>query len=802
MTHNEEKVQGFKVSTPSPADMPFSPRRGTFYDIEKILSGNDFALCSAFSKNLVCFDIVYRTLCGIMFNFVPSSGHPGGSISSGRIVQGLIFNTMDYDISDPDRRDNDHLAYAAGHKAMGLYAAWALRNECVRIGNSNLLPDEKRQLRLEDLLGFRRNPVTTTPLYIKHNAKALDGHPTPNTPFVKLATGASGFGVSTSIGFGFGALDTYGENAPRVHILEGEGGMTPGRVAEAMAAAGTNQLENVVMHLDWNQASIDSNAVCRDGSTPGDYVQWNPMELAYINDWNVVYVADGFDHKQIIAAQHLATNVIDNKQPTAVVYRTIKGWRYGIEGRGSHGAGHGFCSEEFYASLEEFKKEFGPEFPGYSCEQTPDNIESVFYEFLMLIRRVLEDNPDISKTLTERIETSKARLDEKKRKPRPDGPNLKALYANSSLTPENNPAEITPKPGESQTHRGVLGNVLNYLNHETNGAFVGSAADLFGSTSLSNISKGMKPGYFNYASNPEARLIMIGGICEDGIGGFMAGASAYGSHIGVGSSYGAFIAALQHVTARLHCIGQEARKHAFGDEYNPFIIVCGHAGPKTGEDGPTHADPQGLQLVSENFPKGSLITLTPWDTQEIWPLVIAALQARPAVLVPFVTRPGETVVDRAKFNLPPASEAAKGIYALRRTDPKAKKHNGTIVLQGNGVASEFVTGVLPELDRQGVDMNVYYVASAELFDLLPDEEQRKIFPESQAREAMGITEFTLPTMYRWVTSIEGRRRTIHPFKDGHFLGSGKADKVFEEGGLHAEGQLEKILDYAKFIENL
>ena len=44
-----------------------------------------------------------------------------------------------------------------------------------------------------------------------------------------------------------------------------EGGLTPGRVAEALAAAGTASLDNAVLHLDWNQASIDSNHVCRDG---------------------------------------------------------------------------------------------------------------------------------------------------------------------------------------------------------------------------------------------------------------------------------------------------------------------------------------------------------------------------------------------------------------------------------------------------------------------------------------------------------------------------------------------------------
>ena len=32
---------------------------------------------------------------------------------------------------------------------------------------------------------------------------------------------------------------------------------------------------------------------------------------------------------------------------------------------------------------------------------------------------------------------------------------------------------------------------------------------------------------------------------------------------------------------------------------------------KTGEDGPTHADPQCLQLIQENFPPGIMVTLTP-----------------------------------------------------------------------------------------------------------------------------------------------------------------------------------------------
>ncbi|NIU62769.1 MAG: hypothetical protein GWN66_18165, partial [Pseudomonas stutzeri] len=54
-------------------------------------------------------------------------------------------------MGDPDRADADIISYAAGHKALGLYAMWALRNEVVRVGAPELLPkDERYQLRLED----------------------------------------------------------------------------------------------------------------------------------------------------------------------------------------------------------------------------------------------------------------------------------------------------------------------------------------------------------------------------------------------------------------------------------------------------------------------------------------------------------------------------------------------------------------------------------------------------------------------------------------------------------------------------
>jgi transketolase len=789
-----------KTPRTKPSQFMLNPRRGEYYNILDVLQDHPSQLTEDDLQFYEQIDLVYRTLCSILYNFVPTSGHPGGSISSGRMVETILYDMMDYDFSSPDRKDADMISYAAGHKAMGLYAMWALRNELVKIGSaslgiSNLLADERRQLRLEDLLGFRRNPTNKTPLFEKFHAKALDGHPTCATPFIRIATGASGVGVPASFGLALGALDLYRDDPPKIHVIEGEGGMTPGRVHEALAAAAASRLFNVFLHVDWNQASIDSNRVCREDSQPGDYVQWNPSELCYVHDWNVVFVPDGHNFQQVEAAQRLALS-LENKQPTAIVYRTKKGWKYGVTGKDSHGAGHKFCSDGYYASLKEFEEKFRVSFPRFEGEQKPNRIEEYYYDSLMIIRAALENTVLLCKTAATKLSQSRERLNSRHRIVRNNSPSLVRLYEDNSINEKTMPEELVLPVGSSITLREVLGKSLNILNQKTNGAFIASAADLLGSTSVNQINKGFPEGFFNAVTNPDSRLVSIGGICEDAMGAMMAGLSSFGHHIGVTSSYSAFIAALEHVAARLHGIGQQTKEAATGEPYNTWIMINAHAGVKTGEDGPTHADPQALQLLQECFPDKVCITLTPWDPQEIWPLLIAGLKKRPAILAPFVTRPAEKVVDRAAMKLPPAHVAAQGIYALRKADASAKQYNGTIVLQGNGVASIFVNDVLPRLDEQGLNLNVYYITSVELFKLLSPQEQESIFPESLTYESMGITDFTLPTLYQWVRSNDGLRRSLHSFRRGHYLGSGSASKVLEEAGVHAEGQLESIMNYA------
>ena len=775
----------------------FGPRRAIHVEVGKTPASGERPLSTEDLAAFESLDLLYRSLCALLYNYVPMSGHPGGSISSGRFVEGILFDALDYDLSDPDRPEADIISYAAGHKAMGLYAMWALRDELAGVAAPALLPaDEKQRLRLEDLLGFRRNPITSTPLFRQFHAKALDGHPTPATPFVKLSTGASGVGMASSIGLAFGARDYYGADAPRVHIVEGEGGLTPGRVGEALAAAGTASLGNVVVHLDWNQASIDSEHVCRDGAQPGDYVQWTPMELFYLHDWNVVSVADGRDFQQVIAAQRRALEM-DNDQPTAIVYRTLKGWNYGIEGKASHGAGHKLCSDGFYAALAELTGAGEAALP--TCDPdaqrcmtgTEDDAvrEECFWAALETVRRRVAQERPAAEALAGRLQAARERLDGRARVPRAGAPRVDAIYETAARSGATIPDELRLEPGSSTTLRGELGRALRYLNQASGGALVVASADLAGSTSVSVIAADFPGGFWNATSNPEARLLSVGGICEDAITGVLSGITSLGHGIGVASSYGAFMAPLGHIAGRLHAIGAQARKTVSGEAYKPLILVCAHAGLKTGEDGPTHADPQALQLLQENFPRGTAISLTPWEPQEVWPLVAAALAQRPALISPFVTRPSETVLDREALGLAPAGAAVTGVYLLR---PPAGAADVTVVLQESAVTYAFVEEALPLLLAEGIDARVYYVAGAELFDLLPPEEQGALFPEQHAREAIGITGFTLPTMFRWVTSDAGRAATLHPYRMGHYLGSGQGEVVLAEAGLDGASQVRAI----------
>ncbi len=760
-----------------PSHFELDKKQGNYYKIADILKEKKYQLPHAQENILKKLEVLYRSLCAVLYNYVPLSGHPGGSISSGPIALNLVYNIMAYDLKNPYQTGFDILSYAAGHKALGLYALSAIRNEIAKTYASDLLPKEEWQLRLEDLLGFRKAPTTSTKYFKEFNSKSLDGHPEPLTPFTCLATGASGVGFGASVGLALGAAINYKDKAPKVNVLEGEGGLTAGRVAEALAIASRAGLDNLIIHLDWNQASIDSDKVCASEGQAGDYVAWQPSELFYINGLNVIEVEDGSDFKQVYAAQKFA-NSLNNGVPTAIVYKTIKGRKYGIEGRKSHGSGHKFASEGYYGALADFEKTFNIKTPHFEGETDAQNVENYYYQTLLCFRQAISQNKEIFEPLAQKLKAAKQNLLAK---------NLPIITKEEQTFDSSKTPEILKYPEDKKIAlRAAMAQALQYISEKQKNNFYVSTADLGGSTAAGQIAKPFDNGFYNKQTNPESRLISSGGICEDGLSAVMSGVSAYGLNVGVAASYAAFTSSMMHTAARLHAIGQQSYAEATGKSVNTFVIFSGHAGIPTGEDGPTHADPQALQLVQENFPKNMAITLTPLDARDVWPSLTAALAKKPAVLYPFVTRP--EVVQSAR---PQDFDATKGVYAL----VKEKDAQGTLIIQGSGVGEIFMQQTYPLLQKEGIKLNVYYICSRELFLTLSEKEQEQILPLSEQKRAMAITDFTLPTLYCWLKSELGQKCSLYPFKDGKYLSSGKAPKIYEQAHLDAKSQFAAIKNY-------
>ena len=68
----------------------FGPRRGTYTDISETLATAPQPLSMTELGHFETLDLIYRSLCALLYNYVPTSGHPGGSISSGRFGPLLV----------------------------------------------------------------------------------------------------------------------------------------------------------------------------------------------------------------------------------------------------------------------------------------------------------------------------------------------------------------------------------------------------------------------------------------------------------------------------------------------------------------------------------------------------------------------------------------------------------------------------------------------------------------------------------------------------------------------------------------
>jgi transketolase len=212
------------------------------------------------------------------------SGHPSSCCSAADLVAALFFGHMRYDPKDPRHPNNDRFILSKGHAAPLLYAAWA----------ENGFIDPKDLLTLREL------------------TSDIEGHPTPRLPFVDVATGSLGQGLSVGVGLALAArLDQLD---CRTYVLLGDGECAEGSVWEAASLAGIHKLNNLV-------AIVDVNRLGQSQATAFGH-DLNVYQKRFASfGWRTETI-DGHDLEEIV---EVLAAVGLGDQPLAIIARTIKG---------------------------------------------------------------------------------------------------------------------------------------------------------------------------------------------------------------------------------------------------------------------------------------------------------------------------------------------------------------------------------------------------------------------------------------------------------------------------------------------
>jgi transketolase len=242
------------------------------------------------------------------------SGHPSSSMSAADLIAVLMSKYLRYDFDDPENPNNDHLIFSKGHASPLLYSAYKA---------AGAISDE-------ELMTFRTF----------HSR--LQGHPTPQIPWVDVATGSLGQGLP--IGVGVALAGKYLDKLPyRVWVLCGDSEMAEGSMWEAFQHASYYKLDNLVAILDMN----------RLGQTRETMDGWNGDHYAARAEafgWNAIQI-DGHVPEQIDRAY--AEAMERTEAPTLIVAKTKKGRGVSFleDVDGMHGKPVGADQEQ--AALEE-----------------------------------------------------------------------------------------------------------------------------------------------------------------------------------------------------------------------------------------------------------------------------------------------------------------------------------------------------------------------------------------------------------------------------------------------------------------
>jgi transketolase len=253
------------------------------------------------------------------------SGHATSCLSAADLVAALFFHEMRWDparpwAGDPPARDQDRFILSKGHAAPLLWAA------------------------LHEAGAMESDPMT-----LRQLDSDLEGHPTPQNPWVPVATGSLGQGLAAANGMAL--ADRMDGIDARIFCLLGDGECSEGSVWEAAQFAGDTALARVV-------AVVDVNALEQSGPAPYGHDTSVLAARFRAFGWRTLEI-DGHDLPAILGALAATREA----GPTAILARTVKGRGVSfLEGAdGWHG--QALAAPQLDAALAEIDAPEAPQLP-------------------------------------------------------------------------------------------------------------------------------------------------------------------------------------------------------------------------------------------------------------------------------------------------------------------------------------------------------------------------------------------------------------------------------------------------------
>ena len=509
-----------------------------------------------------------------------SSGHLGlplGCAEIGAVLYGA--GGLRYNPADPKWLNRDRFILSAGHGSMFLYSWLHLSGY---------------ELSLEEVKNFRQLGSETP------------GHPEfGDTAGVEATTGPLGQGIGNAVGYAVSAkmaaakFNTSEHSIFDQHIiaLHGDGCLQEGVAKEAIAFAGHNKLDNLILIYDSNDVTLDAMA---------ERTQSEDAETYFASQGFDAVVINGHDFDAIEGAIAQAKGN-DNGRPKAIIAKTTIG--KGIPEVEGTAAGHGEGGAKF---AEGARKGLGlPEETFYVSDEVRAHFKQVaetkaieYAAWEKTFAAWSEANPELAKELKGEV-----------------------------------PADLLNRipefdAGTKAATRASGGTVMQAVS-EAVPSLVSGSADLYGSTKNYIKDAGdFGPGEY------DGRNIWFG-IREHGMGAICNGIAYDGIFKASGATFLVF-ADYMRGSIRLAALA-----------HLPVTYIFTHDSVGVGEDGPTH---QPVETVSGLRVIPNLDVVRPADTEETAGAFAAAMERSDGPTALILTRQGIPAQDGL-----PAGERREGV---------------------------------------------------------------------------------------------------------------------------------------------